>query len=73
MLLVDLSSRSSVLFFNRTLKSPQLLELSGIGSKDVLERIRVPVQIDLPGVGENVQEHIFVHLSWGAVLSVVHA
>lgn len=69
MLLVDLSSRSNALFFNRTLKSPQLLELSGIGSKDVLEKIKVPVQIDLPGVGENVQEHIFVHLSWGTAPS----
>jgi choline dehydrogenase-like flavoprotein len=41
-----------------TIKSPQILELSGIGRKDVLDRLGVDVTIDLPGVGENVQEHI---------------
>ncbi|KDQ28851.1 hypothetical protein PLEOSDRAFT_1096412 [Pleurotus ostreatus PC15] len=39
-----------------TVKSPQILELSGIGRRDVLERINVPVKVDLPGVGENLQE-----------------
>ncbi|TCD63417.1 hypothetical protein EIP91_005416 [Steccherinum ochraceum] len=40
------------------LKSAQVLELSGIGRKDVLEKINVPVVLDLPGVGQNVQEHV---------------
>ncbi|EKM59944.1 uncharacterized protein PHACADRAFT_250766 [Phanerochaete carnosa HHB-10118-sp] len=47
-----------------TLKSPQLLELSGFGRKDVLEKIDVPLKVELPGVGENIQDHIFVGLSW---------
>ncbi|PSR73741.1 hypothetical protein PHLCEN_2v10431 [Hermanssonia centrifuga] len=46
------------------LKSPQLLELSGIGRKDVLEKIDVPLKLELPGVGENVQEHMFLGMSW---------
>lgn len=50
----------------RALKSPQLLELSGIGRRDVLEKIGVPLRVELPGVGENVQEHIFAQFSWGA-------
>lgn len=37
------------------IKSPQILELSGIGRKDVLSKIGVDVKIELPGVGENVQ------------------
>ncbi|TCD68769.1 hypothetical protein EIP91_009782, partial [Steccherinum ochraceum] len=40
------------------LKSAQVLELSGIGRKVVLEKINVPVVLDLPGVGQNVQEHV---------------
>lgn len=48
-----------------TLKTPQILELSGFGRKDVLEKIGIPVKVELPGVGENVQDHIFVSLSWG--------
>ncbi|EPS98728.1 hypothetical protein FOMPIDRAFT_1125896 [Fomitopsis schrenkii] len=46
------------------LKSPHILELSGIGREDVLEKIGVPLKIDLPGVGENVQEHLFIGTSW---------
>lgn len=48
------------------LKSPHILEMSGIGRRDVLEKIGVPLKIDLPGLGENVQEHIFIGVSWGA-------
>jgi hypothetical protein len=40
-----------------TIKSPQILELSGIGRSEVLSKIGVDLKIDLPGVGENVQEH----------------
>ena len=36
--------------------SPQLLMLSGIGPRDVLERFGIPVRIDLPGVGKNLQD-----------------
>ena len=47
------------------MKTPQILELSGFGRKEVLERIGVPLKVELPGVGENVQEHIFAGLSYG--------
>ncbi|KAJ6589525.1 hypothetical protein B0H19DRAFT_1104053 [Mycena capillaripes] len=45
-----------------TLKTPQVLELSGIGRKTVLEQFGIPTLIDLP-VGENIQEHIYVGTS----------
>ena len=35
--------------------SPGILERSGIGAKDVLERVGVKLRVDLPGVGENYQ------------------
>jgi choline dehydrogenase len=38
--------------------SPQILQLSGIGPADVLQRHGVPVVVDLPGVGENLQDHL---------------
>ncbi|KAI0030850.1 alcohol oxidase [Vararia minispora EC-137] len=46
------------------LKSPQILELSGIGRKEVLDKAGIPIVIDLPGVGENLQEHIFTGVSF---------
>lgn len=49
----------------RALKSAQVLELSGIGRKDVLEKVDVPVVLDLPGVGQNVQEHVLHGMTYG--------
>ncbi len=38
--------------------SPHLLELSGIGRPDALARIGAEVKLALPGVGENLQDHL---------------
>ncbi|MDI5920694.1 GMC family oxidoreductase N-terminal domain-containing protein [Halomonas sp. LR5S13] len=38
--------------------SPQLLQLSGIGPADLLREHDIPVIHDLPGVGENLQDHL---------------
>jgi len=36
--------------------TPQLLMLSGIGRRDVLEALGIPVRVELPGVGKNLQD-----------------
>lgn len=36
--------------------TPQLLMLSGIGRRDVLEPLGIPVKVELPGVGKNLQD-----------------
>ena len=41
-----------------SIQSPQLLELSGIGDKTVLNAAGVEQLIDLPGVGKNLQDHV---------------
>lgn len=38
--------------------TPPLLEMSGIGRRDVLQSIGVDVKHELPGVGENLQDHV---------------
>ena len=43
----------------------QILEFSGIGNPEILAKIGIEPKVDLPSVGENVQEHIFCALSWG--------
>lgn len=40
------------------IKSPHILELSGIGDRKILEPLGINVQLDLPSVGTNMQEHI---------------
>ena len=46
------------------IQSPQLLQLSGIGPRALLEGLGVPVAHDLPGVGENLQDHLQIRLSY---------
>jgi choline dehydrogenase len=42
------------------LQSPQLLQLSGIGPAGLLSALGVPVLHELPGVGENLQDHLLL-------------
>jgi choline dehydrogenase len=44
------------------LQSPQLLQVSGIGPAAVLAAAGIATRIDLPGVGENLAEHLVVAL-----------
>jgi choline dehydrogenase len=39
------------------IQSPQLLQLSGVGPADLLHRLAIPIVAELPGVGENLQDH----------------
>jgi choline dehydrogenase len=43
--------------------SPQILMLSGIGAKAELEPLGIEVKKDLPGVGKNLQDHVFCFIS----------
>lgn len=47
------------------INSPKILELSGIGSPEVLKPLGIPVKVDLPSVGEGVVDQIYTGLSYG--------
>ncbi|KAF5583034.1 GMC oxidoreductase [Fusarium pseudocircinatum] len=44
--------------------TPTLLQVSGIGPSDVLKSLGIPVKIDLPGVGYNLQDHPMVYANY---------
>jgi choline dehydrogenase len=44
------------------IQSPQLLQLSGVGPEDLLREFAIPVVSPLPGVGENLQDHLQLRL-----------
>ncbi|HEY0290993.1 MAG TPA: choline dehydrogenase [Hansschlegelia sp.] len=46
------------------LQSPQLLMLSGVGPADQLRVHDLPVRVDLPGVGRNLQDHLQFRLTY---------
>jgi choline dehydrogenase-like flavoprotein len=47
-----------------SLKTPQLLELSGIGNPAILDKYNISTKIALPAVGENLQDQTNNALSW---------
>lgn len=49
---------AEVLLAAGAINSPKLLELSGIGNAGLLKNLGIPVALDKPGVGENLQDHL---------------
>ncbi|KAG9207038.1 hypothetical protein G6514_000329 [Epicoccum nigrum] len=47
-----------------SLLSPKILELSGIGQKKVLLQAGIKPKVDLPGVGENLQDHLRIQTTY---------
>ncbi len=45
--------------------SPQLLMLSGVGPAETLTPLEIPVIVDQPSVGQNLQDHPATGLAWG--------
>ncbi|KEY73491.1 hypothetical protein S7711_03659 [Stachybotrys chartarum IBT 7711] len=56
-------ARREVIVSAGSLQTPQLLELSGIGRSDVLAAAGIKQLINLPGVGENLQDHVRVQVN----------
>lgn len=50
--------------------SPQILQRSGVGSKALLDEFKIPVVHDLPGVGENLQDHLEMYLQYECIKPV---
>jgi choline dehydrogenase len=51
-------ARREVLLCAGAINSPQLLLLSGIGPAAHLQLLGIPLTLDLPGVGQNLQDHL---------------
>jgi choline dehydrogenase len=49
---------SEIILCGGAFNSPQLLQLSGVGNGNELRRLGIDVIEDLPGVGENMQDHL---------------
>jgi choline dehydrogenase len=47
-----------VILSGGAINSPQLLMLSGVGAADYLKTLGIAVVMDLPGVGQNLQDHL---------------
>ncbi|KAL4805204.1 hypothetical protein BDV18DRAFT_165935 [Aspergillus unguis] len=54
-----LQARREVILSAGTFQSPQLLMVSGVGPRDILEEHAIPVVRESPGVGQNMWDHFF--------------
>lgn len=51
-----------VILSGGAINSPQLLMLSGVGNADDLKKLGIPVVCHLPGVGQNLQDHLEIYI-----------
>ncbi|HZW42884.1 MAG TPA: choline dehydrogenase [Dermatophilaceae bacterium] len=55
---------TTVILSGGAINSPQLLQLSGVGNAAELSALGIDVVHDLPGVGENMQDHLEVYIQY---------
>ncbi|MEO8407123.1 MAG: GMC family oxidoreductase N-terminal domain-containing protein, partial [Oxalobacteraceae bacterium] len=56
------AANAEVILCAGAIGSPQILQCSGVGPKNLLHRVGVPLVLDLPGVGQNLQDHLQTRL-----------
>ncbi|KFD20884.1 MULTISPECIES: choline dehydrogenase [Tatumella] len=61
---VRATARKEVLLSAGAIASPQILQRSGVGPAELLKKFNIPVVHDLPGVGENLQDHLEMYLQY---------
>ena len=57
-------AKREVILSAGAIASPQILQRSGVGAKNLLDEFKIPVVHDLPGVGENLQDHLEMYLQY---------
>ena len=63
-------ARREVIIASGPINSPKLLELSGIGNGDILRQFGIDVVHHLPGVGENLQDHLELYVQQSCRLPI---
>ncbi|MBC5781474.1 GMC family oxidoreductase N-terminal domain-containing protein [Ramlibacter sp. USB13] len=63
--LAQVNARREVILSAGAFGSPQILLNSGIGAPDTLQQAGIPVRHALPGVGRNLQDHMYIHHTFG--------
>ena len=60
---IRVKARREIIVSCGTIRSPQLLQLSGVGPAQLLHSLRIPLVVDRPSVGENLRDHYSVRLT----------
>jgi len=65
-----LARGAEIILCGGAINTPQLLQLSGVGNAAALRGLGIHVVADLPGVGENLQDHLEVYVQYASKLPV---
>lgn len=57
-------TNGEVILCGGAINSPQLLMISGVGPADHLQEVGIGVVVDLPGVGQNLQDHVMAPVAY---------
>ncbi|KAH8424843.1 GMC family oxidoreductase [Aspergillus melleus] len=66
-----INANAEVIVCAGALSTPKLLELSGIGNEEILRQHNIPIIVNNPNVGENLQDHLMSGISFEVVDGVV--
>ena len=72
---IEAKANKEIILSGGAVNSPQLLMLSGIGPAAHLQALNIPVVLDLPGVGANLQDHLAIATTYACTekVSLAHA
>ncbi|OOO08010.1 glucose-methanol-choline oxidoreductase [Aspergillus oryzae] len=59
-------AKSEVILAAGAFQSPKILQLSGVGRAELLEQHGIDIVMDLPGVGQNLQDHMILYTAFQA-------
>jgi len=60
----NVKARREIILAAGALHSPQILQLSGIGPKQLLSSLGIETVVDLPGVGRNFQDQPTLYMQY---------
>jgi choline dehydrogenase len=62
--LARIMAAREVILSGGAINTPQLLMLSGVGPAAEITRHGIPMVLEIPGVGQNLQDHFYIHTGW---------
>lgn len=66
---VTFKAKKEVILAAGAIHTPQILQLSGIGPKAVLDAANIKTKLDFPAVGSNFQDHPTAYINWNVTNS----
>lgn len=69
---MEVKAKKEVVLAAGAMHSPQILQRSGVGPKALLEKTGIKVKVDLPGVGQNYQDHAYMFVPWTCEYFAMH-